>query len=464
MIAMTLKKIADLTSGRVLDPADEDLLVTAFGTDSRQSLTGQLFIALKGADFDGHNFVAAAAEQGASAVLVSSEQTTGIPQVIVPDTLQAIADLARYHRTHFALPTIGLTGSCGKTTTKEMLAAILKESACVHATQGNLNNEFGVPFTLLALEAEHQYSVIEMGAGAPGDIDYLSRIALPDVVLITCIAEAHLERLGSLAGVAETKGGIIHGLSANGTAVLPLDERWLPGWQAKLTARQKLLTFGLTDQADIYAVDVHATATGMQFEIHIGSSQGIVDIQLQGEHNVLNALAAISCCHALDIPLTQCIAGLANIKATSGRLAPMTGINNCQILDDTYNANPAAMIAGANVLSTYPGKHIMVVGDMAELGEEATDIHHRVGQELAEFAIDQLLSVGQLSAHLSRGFGARARHFESKDDLIQCLKPILSADCVVLVKGSRSAGMEDIVKQLMSTDGTAHQSMEAVSC
>lgn len=451
MKAMTLKTIADVTNATLVvhgENVDEQQSIISVSTDSREQMSGQVFVALVGEKFDGHDFVKQAETNGASAIVVSRDMSVNIPQLVVDDTLEALAAIGRYQRLKYQIPTIGLTGSCGKTTTKEMIVSILGQSAQVHATRGNLNNQFGVPFTLFELQDSDELSVLEMGAGHPGDIDFLTNIALPDVVLITCIAEAHLEGMGSLEGIAATKGEIIHGLSENGTAVLPLEEKWLDDWRKKLSANQKLLTFGLNSDADVYATNISLWSQGMKFTMHYDNDAIDVRLPLLGEHNVQNALAASACAIAVGYTLNQCANGLEMVTSTAGRLTQIPGLDGSQIIDDTYNANPKAMLAAASVLQQYPGQHVMIVGDMAELGPESVSIHHALGQDLKVYAIDQLLTVGTLSAYTTEGFGANARHFDSKDSLIEFIQPQLNSDLVVLVKGSRSAGMEEVVQRL----------------
>ena len=464
MMPMSLNDVLTTVAGTVIPDSTTDLTFESITTDSRKPLNNSLFVALKGAQFDGHDYVNKVLDSGASAAIVSDLQTSDKPQILVDDTLIALAALGRYQRQIHNIKTIGLTGSCGKTTTKEMITAILSDKGKVHATRGNFNNEYGVPYTLFELANDDDYSVIEMGAGKVGDIDYLTRIALPNIALITCIAEAHLEGMGSLAGIAATKAEIINGLSDHGVAILPYDLRWLDGWKDKLSPEQTLITFGLDANADFYATDVTAHAASMTFTVHGLDSSETVHLPLPGEHNVVNSLAAIAATTAAGLSLSDAVTGLQNVSATSGRLTPRAGINGSQILDDSYNANPSAMLAAGEVLSQYPQKKIFIAGDMAELGPESVSIHRQVGEELKQYAIDQLLTVGQESAYLSEGYGEGALHFINKQSLIDYIKPELNEETVVVVKGSRSSAMETVVTELTESNSSHIHQKETAAC
>lgn len=464
MMPMSLNDVLTTVAGTMIPDTTTDLTFDSITTDSRKSLNNSLFVALKGAQFDGHDYVTKVLDSGASAAIVSDLQTSDKPQILVDDTLIALAALGRYQRQIHNIKTIGLTGSCGKTTTKEMITAILSDKGKVHATRGNFNNEYGVPYTLFELANDDDYSVIEMGAGKVGDIDYLTRIVLPNIALITCIAEAHLEGMGSLAGIAATKAEIINGLSEHGIAILPYDLRWLDGWKDKLSPEQTLITFGLDENADFYATDVIAHAASMTFTVRGLDSSETVHLPLPGEHNVVNSLAAIAATTAAGLSLSDAVVGLQNVSATSGRLTSQAGINGSQILDDSYNANPSAMLAAGEVLSQYPQKKIFIAGDMAELGQESVSIHRQVGEALKQFAIDQLLTVGQKSAYLSEGYGEGALHFINKQSLIDYIKPELNEETVVVVKGSRSSAMETVVTELTESNSSHIHQKETAAC
>lgn len=454
MKQISLQQIAAITQGQLLNPEAEELTVKRIATDSRIDLSGALFVALRGARFDAHDFIEPAELNGAKALLVERQVASDLPQVIVSDTQLALGHLATNQREDFAIPTVALTGSCGKTTTKEMLSSILEQVGRVHATEGNYNNEFGVPFTMFRLENSHEYSVIEMGAGKPGDINYLATMVKPDVALITCIAEAHLEGMGSLQGIANTKGEILDGLTETGTAILPLDHAWLHDWQNKLGPEQKLITFGTEIEADLFATQQSLSTDHSVFLMHYKNQTIQVELPLAGQHNIVNALAASGAALALGASLEDCARGLNHVRASVGRMVSLAGVNGSHILDDSYNANPQAVVAAAKILSEYSGQRVMVLGDMAELGEESKQIHYQTGRKIRHLKIDQLLTVGELSASLAEGFGDKALHFNSKDTLIEFLQPMLSHKSHVLVKGSRSSHMEDIIRALLAPEET----------
>ena len=452
MKSLTMATIAEITQGRMVNPEAKDVVIKGIATDTRIDLSGALFVALRGARFDAHDFIEAAERNGAIALLVEREVDSLLPQVIVNDTQLALGHLAGYQRAAYNIPTIALTGSCGKTTTKEMLNSILEQVGVVHATEGNYNNEFGVPFTMFRLEESHDYSVIEMGAAKPGDIHYLTLIVKPDVALITCVAEAHLEGMGSLQGVANTKGEILDGLTETGTAILPLDRAWLDEWKTKIKPQQRLITFGNEIEADVFATQQQLAIDHSQFLLHYRHQTISVELPLAGQHNITNALAASAAAIALGASLENCAQGLNQVRASVGRMVSLTGINRSHIIDDSYNANPSAVVAAGNILSEYTGKRILVLGDMAELGDDSKQIHYHTGRKIRHFDIDQLLTVGKLSASLAEGFGDNALHFNTKETLIDYLQPLLSHKTHVLVKGSRSAHMEDIIRALLAPE------------
>ena len=469
MMTMSLQTVLETVHGSlIIDTSKQsgsiDFEFKRIATDSRQPLEEALFVALKGERFDGHNYISQAFDSGAVAALVSTAQTADKPQIVVDDTLTALASLGRYQRQVCDIKTIGITGSCGKTTTKEMVAAILAAKGKVHATQGNYNNEYGVPLTLFELTQEDEYSVIEMGAGKVGDINYLTKIVLPNVALITCIAEAHLEGMGSLAGIAKTKAEILNGLSENGTAVLPYDLRWLDSWKHKIASTQSLVTFGLDSNSDFYPTDITPTESGIRFIAHYNAESVTVQLPLPGEHNVLNGLAAIAATMALGLTFKEAARGLARVGNTSGRLTPVVGLNGSQIIDDTYNANPKAMLAAGEVLSQYSQRKVFIAGDMAELGKESAKIHRQVGRELKQLLIDQVLTVGDYSAYLSEGYGEGALHFINKESLIDYIKPELNEDTVLVIKGSRSSAMETVVNELMESNSSLTTTEESTIC
>jgi UDP-N-acetylmuramoyl-tripeptide--D-alanyl-D-alanine ligase len=415
-------------------------------SDSRSIIPGSLFIALRGPNHDGHQHVAAAAEAGAVAALVEHSVDCVIPQIIVDDSRLALGRLASAWRQELATPLVAVTGSNGKTTVKEMCAAILAQAGNTLATRGNLNNDIGVPLTLLRLQTENQYGVIEMGANHPGEIRYLTNLTRPQVAILNNAAEAHLEGFGSLEGVAKAKGEIFEGLAENGVAIVNADDQFAPLWREMSTGHQ-VITFGLEQQADVRARwqgDVY----GSRLEVTTPISEFQLDIALPGRHNVMNALAAIAAATALNIDSHQIIDGLGSLQAVGGRLKTCRGINDATVIDDSYNANPASMGAGIRVLAECEGRRYLALGDMGELGADAAALHRKVGSEAREAGIDGLYATGSLSRGAVEAFGENGHFFEQQQQLIAALLPQMKSDVTVLVKGSRSSRMERVVEAL----------------
>lgn len=451
MISMNLSEAASRLGVKLYDA---DVRFTGCSIDSRTVQQGNLFIAIQGERFDGHRFVRSAMDNGASAALVEKDDAEqSLPLLIVHDSKQAMARLAGSWRSDFDIPLLAVTGSNGKTTVKEMINSILGLTASVLATRGNLNNDIGVPLTLFGLGKEHQYAVIEMGANHPGEIAWLSRLAKPTVALITQCAPAHLEGFGSMDGVARAKAEIYSGLVADGTAVVNADDAYAGFWR-DIASAYKQLSFGITNKADIYATDVFFdSATGnTRFSLNTPAGTGAINLPLAGKHNVMNALAATACCTAVRIPFKDIRAGLESMPHVHGRMHMVTTSTGTRVFDDTYNANPASLHAGLQVLSAYPGKRWLVLGDMGELGESSTDLHRQAGEIAREQGIERLYALGELSKYAVEAFGRGAKHFDQIEDLLMSLKPELSADITVLVKGSRFMAMDRIVKSLMEAN------------
>lgn len=448
---MLLSQVAQLLGGRLVG---EDVEFQGVSTDSRKIVSDDLFVALKGENFDGSEFVAVAANAGAVAALVneSDTQTFACPVIMVKNTREALGQLAAQWRCRFSLPVVALTGSNGKTTVKEMLAAILRE-AChdtdhVLATTGNLNNDIGMPLTLLQLRKHHRYAVIEMGMNHPGEIDYLSRIARPDVALINNAASAHLAGLGTLEAVARAKGEIFAGLSANGIAVINADDSYAPLWR-DMARGHRVVDFALDAEAAVGACwDV--TAYGIQMEITTPSGMVNVNLNVPGAHNARNALAAAAAAVALHVPLEAIRTGLEAFTGVAGRLQRKPGKNGATVIDDTYNANPASMRAALQVLAQAPGKRIFAMGDMGELGEQERSLHAEIGEFARRLCIQRLYALGELSLEAVQAFGKGARHFANVEDLCDALDAELDANTTVLVKGSRFMKMERVVQCLGS--------------
>jgi UDP-N-acetylmuramoyl-tripeptide--D-alanyl-D-alanine ligase len=416
-------------------------------TDSRAVREGDLFIALKGERFDAHDFVEASEAKGATACLVSRlVPHAARPQVVVDDTRFGLGRLASYWRRKHALPLVALTGSNGKTTVKEMLSAILAAHCdtrdVVLATEGNLNNDIGMPLTLLRLRDSHRFAVIEMGMNHAGEIDYLARIAQPTVAVVNNAQRAHVGILGSLEAVAHAKGEIYGGLAGSGIAVVNEDDAFAGYWK-KLNTGRRIVTFGLRDSAD-----VRATSSGSQVRFVTPVDAFAVTLQVAGEHNVRNALAACAAAHALEIPPHAMQDGLNHFAGVPGRLQRRRGIGGSVVIDDSYNANPESMRAALNVLAAQSGPKVFVMGDMGELGAGAEAMHAEVGAFAKASGIDRLLALGDLSRHAVRDFGKGAEHFADIGALQEAARRAAAAGATVLVKGSRFMRMERVADAL----------------
>jgi UDP-N-acetylmuramoyl-tripeptide--D-alanyl-D-alanine ligase len=450
MIKMALAELTQVLKNSVLQPCTltthpVDNGIHGVSTDSRNILPGNLFIAIKGDHFDGHEFVTEAAQRGASAALVSHLVNAPLTQLIVPDTLAAFGNLGGHWRSRFNIPFIAVTGSNGKTTVKNMIASILK-AACGHhandvlATTGNLNNHIGLPLNLLRLNPSHRYAVLEMGMNHFGEIAWLSQLVKPTVAVITHAAAAHLEGVGDLAGVARAKGEIFSGLPPDGTAILNRDDPYFDYW-SDLIGNRSYLSFGLQNAADVTATINKGQTIKLQTpEGHIN-----VTLSLPGTHNIMNALTAAAAALAVNIELAFIQQGLEQAHAESGRLQPCLLSSGTRVINDTYNANPASLTAAVDTLADSPGTKIMVLGDMKELGDNARSLHYAAGEQIRAAGIDYLFTLGDLSAETSKGFGENARHFFDHDTLITALKPWLKDKTQILIKGSRSMRMEQII-------------------
>jgi UDP-N-acetylmuramoyl-tripeptide--D-alanyl-D-alanine ligase len=434
-----------------------DVAFTSVGTDSRNITKGQLFVALKGENFDGHGFAAKAIAQGAAAVLISDKALNVQPAILVDDTCQSLGELAAYWRSKFDIPLAAVTGSNGKTTVKEMLASILR-AACdqsdeVLATVGNLNNHIGLPLTLLKLNARHRYAVAEMGMNHTGEISYLSNIGKPTVALINNAGNAHIGELGSFEAIARAKGEIFEGLAANGTAVINADDVFAPLWLG-LAGQRKIMTFGLKSKADVAAqYQLHASAS----DIEITTPQGAVNVSLPtpGLHNVMNALAATSAALAMGASLQAIASGLENYAGVKGRLQQKAGLNGALVIDDTYNANPMSMKVAIDVLMAMPGEKILVLGDMGELGDNAAEMHAEIGSYAKASGLKSLFVLGDMSAETAKAFGAGAQHYATPQDLVADLLKQMQQGTNVLVKGSRFMAMERVVNEIVTKNTDA---------
>lgn len=441
----------------------EDVVFTSVGTDSRHIVTGQLFVALKGEHFDGHAYAQQALEQGAAAVLVSSSDGA-MPALLVKDTRLALGQLAQYWRQRFTGPLVAVTGSNGKTTVKEMLSSILKAASsdeAVLATQGNFNNDIGMPLTLLRLTAKEQFAVIEMGMNHLGEIDYLSHLAQPNVALINNAGLAHIGELGSVEAIAQAKGEIFSGLQANGTAIINADDKFADYWRS-LVPHHRVMTFGLSKPADVTASYV-LQEDGASVQLTTSKGEVQIALPMPGLHNVSNALAAATAALAVGATLTHIKQGLENFAGVKGRLQKKTGLNGALVIDDTYNANPLSMKAAMDVLAAQSGTKIMVMGDMGELGTEAAAMHIEMGQYAKQLGFEAFYTLGELSEQAAHAYGAGAVHFASPEQIAQTIAPQLSPSAKVLVKGSRFMRMERVVELITANASALHQHQETTT-
>lgn len=446
MIRVSLSQLATILQGEYFGA---DLNIDAVTTDTRKLTPGCLFVALKGERFDAHDFVAQAKEGGAGALLVSRRLDIDLPQLVVKDTRLAFGELAAWVRQQVPARVVALTGSSGKTSVKEMTAAILSECGNTLYTAGNLNNDIGVPMTLLRLTSEHQYAVIELGANHQGEIAWTVGLTRPEAALVNNLAAAHLEGFGSLAGVAKAKGEIFGGLPLNGVAIMNADNNdWL-NWQNIIGERKTWRFSPGAANSDFTATNIHVTSHGTEFTLQTPTGNVEVLLPLPGRHNIANALAATALAMAVGAPLSAVKTGLANLQAVPGRLFPIQLGSNQLLLDDSYNANVGSMTAAAQVLSEMPGYRVMVVGDMAELGDESEACHTQVGEAAKAAGIDKVLSVGKISHFISDASDV-GEHFADKESLVKRLKALIDEQQIItiLVKGSRSAAMEEVVRAL----------------
>ncbi|WP_273839385.1 UDP-N-acetylmuramoyl-tripeptide--D-alanyl-D-alanine ligase [Providencia rettgeri] len=448
MISLTLAQLAKITSGQIESAPNSELVLENVSTDSRKIGEKCLFIALKGERFDAHDFAEQVVADGAKALLVDRKLTVNCPQVVVDDTRIAMGQLAAWVRQQVSARIVGLTGSSGKTSVKEMTASILAERGKTLYTAGNLNNDIGVPLTLFRLTPEHDFAVIEMGANHPNEIAYTTNIVKPETALVNNLFGAHLAGFGSPEGVAKAKGEIYQGIPEEGTAIVNLDS-YSEKWQFQ--PRQTVWYYSLTQQpkADFYPIDIQINQLTTDFVLHTPVGRVDITLPLPGVHNIANVLAASALAISVGASLEDIKNGLANTKAVPGRLFPVRLAEHKVVLDDTYNANDGSMIAAIHVLEKMPGYRVLVVGDMGELGDYAEECHQRVGLAAKQAGLDKVFSVGQLSELISE-FSECGEHFTVKSDLLTRLIPLAQQNDVVsiLVKGSRSSEMEDVVNAL----------------
>ncbi len=448
---MLLSQVCGAVRG---DQRGGDVMLQNVSINTREDCAGRLFVALKGDNFDAHDYLEQAQQAGAAAVMIEQDLPTELPSVLVKDTHQALKDLAAWWRLQFAIPVLGITGSVGKTTVKEMLGAITSELGQGVVTQGNLNNEIGVPLTLMRLTAQDQYAVIEMGMNHAGEIGRLSAISRPTVAIVNNAAAAHLEGLGSIEAVAKAKGEIFSGLVQDGVAVINADDPFAPLW-SDLVVDKKIITFGLKQPADVSATYQQVNGV-LQIELKLKGAlhdEGVTRLRLNslGEHSVLNALAAAATALAANIPLDSIVRGLENYQPIKGRLNPIQ-LPNLMLFDDTYNANPASMQAAIRVLSGYDN-NLLLVGDMAELGDACEAEHLALGEFAATHSIERLMACGEYAESVVRGFSAKnangfCQAFGEQSDMVAALTELAAVPAAILVKGSRSARMENVVEAI----------------
>ncbi|MBA2709060.1 MAG: UDP-N-acetylmuramoyl-tripeptide--D-alanyl-D-alanine ligase [Tatlockia sp.] len=444
---MNLTNIAKLFNSS----CPSDTFITGVCIDSRKVKPGNLFLALPGENFDGHNFIQSAVAKGAIAVVCNqANPLVDVPQFIVKDSFKALADLASYHRKSIHCPVIALTGSNGKTSVKEMIASILPKPA--HATPGNFNNHIGAPLSVLQLQPEHRYAVFELGANHLGEIAYTVAIVKPQVSLINNIAPAHIEGFGSIDGVARAKGEIYQGLSDDGIAVVNADDSYSHFWD-EILINKKVLRFSLKNPADIYPRELSYDSQGFaHFKLVLPMGHAKVKLGIPGEHTVRNALAAAACCFAVGISINDIVEGLQQFRGVSGRMTFLNGKNDSIIIDDTYNANLHSVLTAVDVLATRQGRRILVLGDLGELGAWTQQHHEEIGHAAYRQGIDMLMTCGNQSEYSAHAFGTSAKHYKNQEELAQDLLAKLDKDTTVLVKGSRSAAMEKIVALVKDTE------------
>jgi UDP-N-acetylmuramoyl-tripeptide--D-alanyl-D-alanine ligase len=439
-----------LACGGRLHGADRSY--SGVSSDTRTIGAGELFIALRGENFNGNEFVGKALAAGAAGALVDTQQPGTIAQIIVPDTQKALETAALRWRSTFSIPVVGVAGSNGKTTVKEMMAAILSQAGNTLATRGNLNNHIGVPLTLLRIEAANRFAVIEIGSNHAGEVAALVKIAKPTVGIITNAGAEHLEGFGSIEGVARAEGEMVEGLEPSGIAVINADDEFADLWRG--LTRAKVVTFGARNKADFSASGV-STDVGPQgfvtrFKLTCPAGSANIELQLAGTHNVVNALGAAAAAVSAGATLPQVAAGLATMRAVKGRLQFKLAKSGAWIIDDSYNANPSSMRAGIDVLAGLTGRKWMVMGDMGELGSFADSAHTEIGEYARERGIERLFASGQHSALAVKSFGPRGEWFADVETMSKAVAAApADANVRMLIKGSRMNRLERVVTALV---------------
>ncbi|AVD93930.1 MULTISPECIES: UDP-N-acetylmuramoyl-tripeptide--D-alanyl-D-alanine ligase [Pseudomonas] len=449
--------LSQLTTALKGQHIGDDATFTGVSIDSRSVSAGQLFVALAGPRFDGHDYLADVKAKGAVAALVEREVAdVDLPQLQVADCRLALGQLGALNRAAFDKPVVAITGSSGKTTVKEMLASILRTRGLVHATRGNLNNDLGAPLTLLEIAPEHSAAVIELGASRIGEIRYTVGLTQPQVVIINNAGTAHVGEFGGPDKIVEAKGEILEGLGQGGIAILNLDDKAFDIWKARAGAH-KVVSFARSNpKADFHASDIGRDARGCpSFTLHGAGETVAVQLNVLGEHNVSNALAAAAAAHAVGLSLSGIAAGLAAVQPVKGRTVAQIAPNGVRVIDDSYNANPTSMCAAIDILAGFSGRTVLVLGDIGELGQWAEEGHRQVG-DYARGKVDALYAVGSNMTHAVKAFGANGRHFATQAELIDAVSAENASDTTILIKGSRSAAMENVVAALCGASGEKH--------
>lgn len=473
MKALSLARIAQAVSGRLVSNEDrgDDLTIDALVTDTRKldadTAASALFVAIKGENFDGNDYVSQAASRGARAALVSRQADVSIPQIVVADTERALASLAASVQQSRATKVLAVTGSNGKTSVKTLIYAILEAAVAAqgapgraYTAPGNRNNEIGLPLAVLDAPEDALYAIYEMGAGKPGDIAYLTEIVRPDVSLVNNIAPAHIERLGSLLGIADTKAAIYDALPADGVAAINVDDAFAP-YFAERAHGHRLIRFALDATADVTAREIALDIEGSRFVLVTPEGEAEIALAMPGRHNVLNALAATSMALGAGIELRVIAEGLNVAQSVAGRLNTHRLAGGAILIDDSYNANPGSLKAAIDTLASAGGERWLVLGDMRELGEDAASLHAEVGRRAKASGIARLYALGELSAAAARAFGAAAQAFDSHEAVVEALRADLAAISAaeslrILVKGSRGSAMDRIVKDLLVNNMSAN--------
>ncbi len=456
---MSIKRLSDWAGIMRGELRGDDVEVTTLGIDTRKLQPGQVYLAIRGERFDGHDFVPQAEAAGARALVVERWVDSRLPQIKVADGRLALGYLSVAWRSQWGGPLVGVTGSNGKTTLKELVAALLSVVAPTYKTLGNLNNDIGVPLSLLALCPEHRYAVIEMGANHAGEIDYVARLAMPDVAIISNAGPAHLEGFGSLEGVARAKGELLSSLRENGVAVLNADDAYLDYWRG-LAGSHRVVSFGFSPAADVRA-DADSIRTACtderfytDFDLLVAGQRLPLRLPLCGRHNVTNALAAIAAVLSLGVDISRLAAGLEALHPVAGRLQPVRGQRGMLLINDTYNANPASLGAAFEVLSTLPGPAWVALGTLGELGEASDELHAEVGLRAREAGVARLYATGAHVGHSVAAFGAGAFYCRDQAEMIEKIMNDAEVPAILLVKGSRSQQMERVIEALRSQDST----------